>query len=224
MNRVLAVRGQVLPAPPTPITLHARLRDGAEVAGQCRIMRTRPGRAGLDRRRREVARRRRCAAPRSRTPRSSCSGPGSLFTSLLPALLVPRHPRRDRWRRRRCVIYRLQRRDADRRDGGLRPGRPRRGACARTAPATCPDLVLANNRFDATSHRGWQAEPVAPSLATGRRQRPAADPRRRRRLPERPPPRPRAARGGDHQRLGARGRSSAPAGRGARGPDRLSRR
>lgn len=30
MNRVLAVRGQVLPASPTPLTLHARLRDGTD--------------------------------------------------------------------------------------------------------------------------------------------------------------------------------------------------
>ncbi|HEX5589664.1 MAG TPA: gluconeogenesis factor YvcK family protein, partial [Candidatus Limnocylindrales bacterium] len=40
MNRVLAVRGQVLPASPTPITLHARTRNGIVVSGQSTVMRT----------------------------------------------------------------------------------------------------------------------------------------------------------------------------------------
>src|SRR4029077_20686434 len=42
MNRVLAVRGQVLPVSPTPITLHARTRNGVIVSGQSNVMRT-PG-------------------------------------------------------------------------------------------------------------------------------------------------------------------------------------
>ncbi|HLE79409.1 MAG TPA: gluconeogenesis factor YvcK family protein, partial [Candidatus Limnocylindrales bacterium] len=42
MNRVLAVRGQVLPVSPTPITLHARTRNGVVVSGQTNVMRT-PG-------------------------------------------------------------------------------------------------------------------------------------------------------------------------------------
>ncbi len=37
MNRVLAVRGRVLPATGTALSLHARLRDGTEVEGQSRI-------------------------------------------------------------------------------------------------------------------------------------------------------------------------------------------
>ena len=40
MNRVLAVRGRVVPATATPLTLHARLDDGTEVAGQSRIAKT----------------------------------------------------------------------------------------------------------------------------------------------------------------------------------------
>jgi hypothetical protein len=45
MNRILAVRGQVLPVSPIPLTLHARLADGEVVDGQSQIMRT----AGIDR-------------------------------------------------------------------------------------------------------------------------------------------------------------------------------
>ncbi len=48
MNRILAVRGQVVPVSPTPLTLHARLADGTVVDGQSVIMRTSGHRAGLD--------------------------------------------------------------------------------------------------------------------------------------------------------------------------------
>src|SRR6266540_3962766 len=37
MNRVLAVRGQVLPVSSTPLVLHAQLRDGRQVDGQSNI-------------------------------------------------------------------------------------------------------------------------------------------------------------------------------------------
>jgi hypothetical protein len=40
-NRVLAVRGQVLPVTSEPLTLHAELADGRELVGQSRIMGTR---------------------------------------------------------------------------------------------------------------------------------------------------------------------------------------
>ena len=46
MNRVLAVRGQVVPATATPLTLHAALADGTEVEGQSAITRTRPASTG----------------------------------------------------------------------------------------------------------------------------------------------------------------------------------
>ena len=45
INRILAVRGQVVPVSATPLTLHARLQDGREVEGQSTIMRT----AGIER-------------------------------------------------------------------------------------------------------------------------------------------------------------------------------
>lgn len=86
-NRVLAVRGQVLPVASEPLTLHAELADGREVTGQSRIMRTR----GI---------RRVWVSPESVIPNTAALeaignadlvvlGPGSLYTSLLPNLLVP---------------------------------------------------------------------------------------------------------------------------------------
>lgn len=86
-NRVLAVRGQVLPVAAEPITLHAELGDGTELVGQSRIMGTR----GI---------RRVWISPASVVPNTDALeaihnaelvviGPGSLYTSLLPNLLVP---------------------------------------------------------------------------------------------------------------------------------------
>ena len=72
MNRVLAVRGQVLPVSPTPVVLHARRTDGETIEGQSRIARASRHRAGLAgaRRRRGLRGRR---ARRSRRPTSSSS-------------------------------------------------------------------------------------------------------------------------------------------------------
>jgi uncharacterized cofD-like protein len=87
MNRVLAVRGQVVPASPTPITLHAATRDGLVVTGQSSIM----AMAGIDRV---------WITPRDVAPADDALaaiadaeiivlGPGSLYTSVLPVLLIP---------------------------------------------------------------------------------------------------------------------------------------
>ena len=87
MNRVLAVRGAVVPASATPINLVARTRDGTEVSGQSTIMRT----AGIERvwiEPGDVA-----AAEDAVTAIADADivvlGPGSLFTSVLPVLLIP---------------------------------------------------------------------------------------------------------------------------------------
>jgi uncharacterized cofD-like protein len=86
-NRVLAIRGQVLPAAATPLTLHARTHDGSILEGQSLITRT----AGI------------AEAWVSPTEVAACEdalvaigdadlivlGPGSLYTSLLPSLLLP---------------------------------------------------------------------------------------------------------------------------------------
>ena len=87
VNRVLAVRGSVLPVSPTPVTLHARLGDGSVIAGQSLIART----SGID----EVwispdgVRASADALRAIAEADAIVFGPGSLFTSILPALLLP---------------------------------------------------------------------------------------------------------------------------------------
>ena len=87
MNRVLAVRGKVVPASATPINLAARTRDGATVIGQSTIMRT----TGIERvwiEPRDVP-----AAEDAIAAIADAEivvlGPGSLYTSVLPVLLIP---------------------------------------------------------------------------------------------------------------------------------------
>lgn len=85
-NRVLAVRGQVLPVSATPLTLHARLRDGTQVDGQSLIARS----AGIER----VWTTPEDVSPSDDALRAIAEadlvvlGPGSLYTSILPSLLL----------------------------------------------------------------------------------------------------------------------------------------
>jgi uncharacterized cofD-like protein len=86
-NRVLAVRGSVVPVAGEPITLHAALIDGSVIEGQSLIGRAR----GI---------RRVWISPEDIRPSDEALeaiaaadliviGPGSLYTSLLPPVLVP---------------------------------------------------------------------------------------------------------------------------------------
>jgi uncharacterized cofD-like protein len=87
MNRVLAVRGRVVPASGTPLILHARLRDGSLVEGQSRIARMR----AIEKVWLEPAdvRASRDALAAIAEADLVVVGPGSLYTSILPPLLVP---------------------------------------------------------------------------------------------------------------------------------------
>ena len=87
MNRVLAVRGSVVPASGTPLTLHARLRDGTEIAGQARVNRMR----GIERVWVEPTdvRASRDALRAIAEADLLVLGPGSLYTSVLATVLVP---------------------------------------------------------------------------------------------------------------------------------------
>ena len=86
INRVLAVRGQVLPATAVPLTLHAELADGTIIDGQSRIAEqpsiVRAWVSPADVRASEDA----VAAIADAD--LIVLGPGSLYTSLLPSLLL----------------------------------------------------------------------------------------------------------------------------------------
>ena len=87
MNRVLAVRGMVVPASATPINLVARTRDGIRVSGQSTIMRTK----GIERVFIEPAEVRASEDALAAIEQADLIvlGPGSLYTSVLPVLLIP---------------------------------------------------------------------------------------------------------------------------------------
>ena len=156
MNRVLAVRGQVVPATSTVLTLHAALEDGSEVEGQSRIARS----DAVDRVWIEPA----DVGPTDDALAAIGEaeviviGPGSLYTSILPALLVPGIA------------------DAIAASGALvvfacnvatQPGETRGfdladhvDALVRHDLGHLPDVVIANNRFDASAPERWLGEPV----------------------------------------------------------------
>ncbi len=156
MNRVLAVRGQVLPVSPTPITLHARTRNGVVVSGQQHVMRT----PGIER----VWITPTNAAPSSDALAAIAAadiivlGPGSLFTSLLPVLLVPQI--RDALiaaTALRLYICNVATQAGE--TAGYDLADHVEALVAHSAPGII-DLVLANDRFDARVPRDWVAESV----------------------------------------------------------------
>jgi uncharacterized cofD-like protein len=87
MNQVLAVRGQVVPATATPVTLKGTRRDGSLVEGQSRVGRT----TELDRVWLSPEDVPGCEDALAAIAEADLIviGPGSLFTSILPSLLVP---------------------------------------------------------------------------------------------------------------------------------------
>jgi uncharacterized cofD-like protein len=87
MNRVLAVRGQVVPATGTPVSLNASLQDGSLVQGQSRIAKTREiERVWLSP---DDVRASDDALAAIAEAELIVIGPGSLFTSILPSVLLP---------------------------------------------------------------------------------------------------------------------------------------
>lgn len=156
MNRVLAVRGRVVPATGTAITLHARLDDGTEVEGQSRIARSSP----VDRVWVEPADVRPTEDALNAIAEAEIIvlGPGSLFTSLLPALLVS-GVREAVAASRALVLFACNVATQPGETGGFDLA-DHLDALARHGAGHLPDIVLANNRFDALAPRGWVGEPV----------------------------------------------------------------
>jgi uncharacterized cofD-like protein len=156
MNRVLAVRGQVLPASPTPITLHARTRNGVVVSGQSNVMRT----SGIERvwiTPSDVAASEDALAAIA-DAELIVLGPGSLYTSLLPVLLIPRI--RDAVAAAsatRLYICNVATQPGE--TAGYDLADHVEALLAHTT-AGLVDLVLANDRFDAEVPEGWLAESV----------------------------------------------------------------
>ena len=156
INRILAVRGQVVPVTATPLTLHARRRDGSVVDGQSRIMRTAEieqvwvtpddVRASDD------------ALAAIAQAELIVLGPGSLYTSLLPSLLVPGI--RDALLAAsapRLYVCNVATQDGE--TTGMDLAGHVEALIGHTAPGIV-DLVLANNRFDARIPADWTAETV----------------------------------------------------------------
>lgn len=87
MNQVLAVRGQVVPSTATPVILNAMRRDGSLVEGQSRIART----TDIERVWLSPDDVRACDDALAAIAEADLIviGPGSLFTSILPSLLLP---------------------------------------------------------------------------------------------------------------------------------------
>jgi len=156
MNRVLAVRGRVVPATGTVTTLHARLEDGTEVEGQSRVARS----TQVDRV---------WVTPPDVQPTGDALhaieeaelivlGPGSLFTSILPALLVPgiREAIADSGA---LVVFICNVATQPGETGGFDLA-DHIDALVRHGAGDLADVVLANNRFDAAAPQGWLGEPV----------------------------------------------------------------
>jgi uncharacterized cofD-like protein len=156
INRILAVRGQVVPVSATPLTLHAALADGSAVTGQSRIMRA----AGI---------RRVWLTPREIVPSADALaaiaaadlivlGPGSLFTSILPSLLIP-GVRDAVLASDAPVVYVCNVATQEGETSGFDLASHVESLIGHTAPGLV-DVVLANNHFAAREPARWTAEPV----------------------------------------------------------------
>jgi uncharacterized cofD-like protein len=172
MNRVLAVRGMVVPASATPINLVARTRDGITISGQSTIMRTR----AIDRVWIEPAdvRASHDAIAAIAEAEIVVLGPGSLYTSVLPVLLIPEIRRAvadaDGMRVYVCNVA-TQVGETE----GYDLADHVEALLAHTQPDLV-DLVLANDRFDAAHDADPTADAEQPPGAVEPRWPPDVEP------------------------------------------------
>ena len=178
MNRILAVRGQVVPVSPTPLTLHARLTDGTIVHGQSVVMRT----SGIERVwiTPEDVRASDDALAAIGEAELIVLGPGSLYTSLLPSLLIPTiRDAIERTMAPRIYVCNVATQEGETTGFDLAAHVE---ALAANASASLVDIVLANNHVvgigaeaDAAVRRGAGTEGRSPGPVT-LRWPPAVDP------------------------------------------------
>ena len=145
-----------MPVTATPLTLHAETSSGATVHGQSRIMRT----VGIERvwLTPDDVRASDDALAAIAEADLIVIGPGSLYTSLLPSLLIPAI--RDAVMTAgatRLYVCNVATQEGE--TAGLDLAAHVLALAAHTTPGIV-DLVLANNRFDARIPSGWQAETV----------------------------------------------------------------
>lgn len=156
MNRVLVVRGQVVPATAIPVTLHARLLEGREVTGQSAISHeSQIERVWLSP---EGVR----ATDDARTAIAEADlivmGPGSLYTSILPSLLlsdIAEAVRASGAVRLYACNVATQKGETEGYDLA-----DHIGALERHTGPGLVDVVLANNQFGARRPGQYAAEPV----------------------------------------------------------------
>jgi uncharacterized cofD-like protein len=156
MNRVLAVRGQVVPATGTPVTLHARLFDGSEVLGQSEIARS----TAIDR----VWLTPEGVAASEDATRAIAEadliviGPGSLYTSIMPSLLLPEIV--DAIRASAAIrLYVCNVATQQGETEGFDLADHMTALERHTSPGMI-DVVLANNQFGARRPGAYSAQPV----------------------------------------------------------------
>ena len=156
INRILAVRGQVVPVSAQPLTLHAELRDGRVIDGQSSIMVT----GGIDRvwlTPREVRASEDALAAIAEAD-LIVIGPGRLYTSLLPSLLLP--DLRDALLESPAPIYYVCNVATQAGEtAGMDLAAHVEALVAHSAPRLV-DVVIANNQFSARTPTGWRAEHV----------------------------------------------------------------
>jgi uncharacterized cofD-like protein len=157
INRVLAVRGRVLPVSPVPLTLHARLADGSEVAGQSTVQLQRDiERVWITP---ETVAASADAIRAIEEADAIVIGPGSLYTSILPALLVP-DVRRAVLGASAVRIYVCNVATQVGETSGYDLARHVEVLESHTSPGLC-DVVLADDApGKAIAPPGWRSEPV----------------------------------------------------------------
>ncbi len=156
INRILAVRGQVVPVSGQPLTLHAELHDGQILDGQSAIMVA----SGIERVWLTPSEVRASTDAISAIDEADLIviGPGSLYTSLLPSLLLP--DIRDALLTTTAPVYYICNVATQAGEtAGFDLAAHVDALVAHTAPRLV-DVVIANNQFSATTPTGWRAEHV----------------------------------------------------------------